>query len=329
MDLVDERQLAGLRLLPLALPALQLPLDVGLLAAELAEADLVGIDLVDRDQRVDDALADRPALVLVEALGLLAPSAGSAPRRSPSRRRARRSRTRPRRGRPPAAPGPACPAGRRSPGARAPCRGRSRAACRAADGGAPRRGRPSRGRRRSCSSGRPEIRSKLSGSSTPGTFASNQPSTPARSIPSGCLGSLLPPCRREHMRRCCFDFGGVLTTLGLGQLRRLLPRPRASSRTRSRTSSRPTRRRSRTSASWRPARSARTSSRPLRQRLGLDGPRGPDRQHVRRDAARAERWSRPSDELRRSGLQTGLISNSWSTAHYDRAAARRALRRRR
>ena len=64
VDVVDERELARLRLLPLAVPALQLALDVGLLAPELAEADRVGLDLVDRDERVDDALADRPALVL-------------------------------------------------------------------------------------------------------------------------------------------------------------------------------------------------------------------------------------------------------------------------
>ena len=71
VDLVDGRQLAGLGLLPLTLPAPELPLDVGLLASQVAEPDLVGIDLVDRDQRVDDALADRPPLVLVELLGVL------------------------------------------------------------------------------------------------------------------------------------------------------------------------------------------------------------------------------------------------------------------
>ena len=65
------RQLAGLRLLPLALPAVQLAGDVVLLAAELAEADRVGIDRVDLDQGVGDALADRPPVALLgEDLGL-------------------------------------------------------------------------------------------------------------------------------------------------------------------------------------------------------------------------------------------------------------------
>ena len=63
MDLVDDRQLAGLRLLPLPLPAAQLAGDVVLLAAELAEPGGVGVDGVDLDQGVDDALADRPAVV--------------------------------------------------------------------------------------------------------------------------------------------------------------------------------------------------------------------------------------------------------------------------
>ncbi len=71
VNVVDEVQIAGLRLLPLPLPALQLPLDVGLLAAQLPQADGVGIDVVDLDQRVDDALADRLALPLVERVRVL------------------------------------------------------------------------------------------------------------------------------------------------------------------------------------------------------------------------------------------------------------------
>ena len=66
MDLVDERQLAGPRTLPLALPAVQLAGDVVLLLAELGEADRVGVDVVDRHQGVDDAVADGVALVLLE-----------------------------------------------------------------------------------------------------------------------------------------------------------------------------------------------------------------------------------------------------------------------
>ena len=57
MDLVDQRQLAGLRLLPLAVPALELPLDVVLLLAEVAEADGVGVDGVDLGHRVGDGVA--------------------------------------------------------------------------------------------------------------------------------------------------------------------------------------------------------------------------------------------------------------------------------
>ena len=65
VDAVDRRQLARLRLLPLALPAVQLAGDVVLLAAEVAEAGGVGVDGVDLDQGVGDALADRPPVALV------------------------------------------------------------------------------------------------------------------------------------------------------------------------------------------------------------------------------------------------------------------------
>ena len=83
-DVLDQRQLPGPRALPLALPAVELAGDVVLLLAELAEPDLVGVDRVDRDERVDDALADRPPLVGVgEDLRVGASSAGSARRRSP------------------------------------------------------------------------------------------------------------------------------------------------------------------------------------------------------------------------------------------------------
>src|SRR3954463_7147159 len=57
----------------------------------------------------------------------------------------------------------------------------------------------------------PEIRSKLSGSSTSGTFASNQPSTPARSIPSGASVACCPMSPGAYAA-VLFDFGGVLTT---------------------------------------------------------------------------------------------------------------------
>ena len=65
VDGVDRGQLARLRLLPLALPAVQLTGDVVLLAAEVAEPGGVGVDRVDRGQGVGDALADRPPVSLV------------------------------------------------------------------------------------------------------------------------------------------------------------------------------------------------------------------------------------------------------------------------
>src|SRR5262245_13398370 len=61
----------------------------------------------------------------------------------------------------------------------------------------------------------PEIRSKLSGSSTSGTLASNQPSTPARSIPSvaaSVVASLACSSMAGAYAAALFDFGGVLTT---------------------------------------------------------------------------------------------------------------------
>ena len=75
---------------------------------------------------------------------------------------------------------------------------------RAAGGAAPRRA-PAESRTPKVRFERPpEIRSKLSGGSTSGTFASNQPSTPARSMPSGRLRrglvSLLLHAQ-EHMTR--------------------------------------------------------------------------------------------------------------------------------
>src|SRR5690606_18789827 len=68
VDLVDRRELAGLRVVPLAVPALQLPGEVALPPAEVAEADGVDVDVVDRDERVDEVLAGVAALLLVELL---------------------------------------------------------------------------------------------------------------------------------------------------------------------------------------------------------------------------------------------------------------------
>ena len=62
VHLVDERQLARVLLLPLSVPAVQLAGDVVLLLRQPAEPDAVGVHVVDRDQGVDDPLADRPAV---------------------------------------------------------------------------------------------------------------------------------------------------------------------------------------------------------------------------------------------------------------------------
>ncbi len=65
MNLLHERDLAGLGALPLTLPAPELTLDVVLLLAELTEPDGVRIDGVDGDERVHDAHADRATVALV------------------------------------------------------------------------------------------------------------------------------------------------------------------------------------------------------------------------------------------------------------------------
>ena len=57
VDVVDAGELAGLLLVPLAVPALQLAGDVALVAAEVGQADGVEVDGVDGGQRVDERLA--------------------------------------------------------------------------------------------------------------------------------------------------------------------------------------------------------------------------------------------------------------------------------
>ena len=96
-------QLAGLRLLPLRVPPLQLPLDVALLAAELAEAR------PRRGRRRGSSRARRRGLHPPGGarrrrarLARCSRREGRSRRRSPSRRRARRSRRRRRRSRAPA-----------------------------------------------------------------------------------------------------------------------------------------------------------------------------------------------------------------------------------
>ena len=132
-----------------------------------------------------------------------------------------------------------------------------------------------------------------------------------------------------YAARRSFDFGGVLTTSvwdsfaafcrgrGARPGRGQEPLPRA------------TRRR------WPTLRGLETgelsprtsSSSRFGARLGPRRPRGPDRQHVRRHGARRADGRRGARAARAAGVHTGLISNSWSTGHYDRELLDRALRR--
>jgi hypothetical protein len=74
VDLVHVGHLAQLRLLELPVPALELALDVALLAAEVAEADRVGVDGVDLGHDVDERLAGRAPLRGVRAASAVAAS---------------------------------------------------------------------------------------------------------------------------------------------------------------------------------------------------------------------------------------------------------------
>jgi hypothetical protein len=68
VQLVDERHLAKLRLVELAVPALELAGDVPVLAAEVTETDGIRVDVVDGDEHVDEALARLAAGFGVERL---------------------------------------------------------------------------------------------------------------------------------------------------------------------------------------------------------------------------------------------------------------------
>jgi hypothetical protein len=70
-DLVDRRQLAGLRVLPLRRPALHLALDVALALREVAESDRVDVDRVQVGQHVDEVLGGGPAQLDGQLGGLL------------------------------------------------------------------------------------------------------------------------------------------------------------------------------------------------------------------------------------------------------------------
>ncbi len=56
MELIDQRELTGLGLVPLAVPALQLARDVVLLLPEVAEPDGIGVHRMDPGEGVGDGV---------------------------------------------------------------------------------------------------------------------------------------------------------------------------------------------------------------------------------------------------------------------------------
>ena len=168
----------------------------------------------------------------------------------------------------------------------------------------------------------PEMRSKLSGSSTPGTFASNQDSTPARLIPSGVSAAVAaslacPSMSPGAYAAAIFDFGGVLTTSVWDSFASFCRKeglePDAVKKL---FSSDPE-----ALASLRKLEMGKSSEQEFEAEfgrlLGLENPEGlidsmfegMKPEPVMVEAVR---------ELRGGGLKTGMLSNSWSTDHYDR-----------
>jgi putative hydrolase of the HAD superfamily len=167
----------------------------------------------------------------------------------------------------------------------------------------------------------PEIRSKLSGSSTPGTFASNHPSTPARSIPSGAsrvdVSLACPSMSPGAYAAAIFDFGGVLTTsvwdsfaafcreegLEPDAVKKLFSTdPEAL-------------------AALRQLEMGKSSEQEFEAEfgrlLGLENPEGlidSMFKGMKPEPAMVEAVRK----LRTANLKTGMLSNSWSTSHYDR-----------
>ena len=104
LDLLDGRQLAGLRVRPLRRPPLELALDVAVVAGEVAEADGVDVDGV-QSRRARRSGGSRRRAGVARSAPRPCPASRARPRRrSPSRRRARRSPPRRCTGRAPAAP---------------------------------------------------------------------------------------------------------------------------------------------------------------------------------------------------------------------------------
>src|SRR3954453_6576984 len=166
----------------------------------------------------------------------------------------------------------------------------------------------------------PEIRSKVSGSSASGTFASNHPSTPARSIPSGVASdtaSLASSPMAGAYAAVLFDFGGVLTTSvwdsfaafcrseglnpeAIKDLFRTDPE------------------------ALRDLRGLETGElsesdfeATFGKRLGLQNPDGLI-DSMFSGMSPVESMVEAVKRIRASELLTGLVSHSWSTAHYDR-----------
>jgi epoxide hydrolase-like predicted phosphatase len=158
----------------------------------------------------------------------------------------------------------------------------------------------------------PEIRSKLSGSFTSDTFASNQPSTPSRSIPSIASSAMA-----GAYAAVLFDFGGVLTTsvwdsfaafcrsegLDPDAIKNLFRSdPDALQELRGLETGKL---------------SEADFEATFGKRLGLKNPDGLiDSMFV--GMKPLEPMVDAVRQVRASELLTGLVSNSWSTAHYDR-----------
>jgi epoxide hydrolase-like predicted phosphatase len=161
------------------------------------------------------------------------------------------------------------------------------------------------------------MRSKARGSFTPGTFASNQASTPARSMPSGASWVACPSMPGPAYAAALFDFGGVLTTSVWDSFAAFCRTEGLDPDT--------------VKNLFRTDPEALTDLRKLElgemseydfeqvfgRRLGLADPDGLIVSMFAGMQPQPEMVQAVLD-IRRSNLKTGLISNSWSTDQYDR-----------
>jgi epoxide hydrolase-like predicted phosphatase len=162
----------------------------------------------------------------------------------------------------------------------------------------------------------PEIRSKLSGSSASATFASNQPSTPARSIPSGASVACCPMNRGAYAA-AFFDFGGVLTTSVWDSFAAFCrSEGLEADAVKDLFSSDPD-----ALAELRKLETGKVSEEEFEaafgRLLGLEKPQGLI-DSMFAGMQPLEPMVAAVRDIRAGGLLTGLITNSWSTAHYDR-----------